>query len=657
MFLKTGVVTRNTTVMRSMKVCAVAVSCVAVLVAQNGDWPVYGHDPGDQRFSPLEQINRQNVASLKVAWTYRTGDAYQPKDGRPTAFEATPLYVDGTLYLGTPLGSVIALDPASGKQKWKFTSEVHKDDGFGDFANRGVSTWKPETGGRRIYIATVNAQLFALDAATGAVCKEFGDNGRVDLRENLRIPVRKNGYADYEETSPPAIIGNTIVVGSGIADNGSTDQPSGEVRGFDAATGKLKWTWDPIPQDPHGIGADTWKNGSAAKTGAANAWSIIATDPVRKLVFIPTGSASPDYYGGERLGDNLFANSIVALEAETGKLVWYFQTVHHDLWDYDVACPPLLFDIQRNGETIPALAVGPKDGNLFILNRETGKPIFGVEERPVPKTDVPGETTAPTQPFPILPQPITAQSFPADQAFGVTDEDRKWCRDEISKLRNDGVFTPPSLQGSLMIPGNIGGMAWGGITYDRLHDLLILPENHLAAVVRLVPRDQVEAVRKTEQRRLNGDWEFARQAGTPYAMMRRMLLSPNRVPCTAPPWGTLLAIQASTGKKVWEVPLGRFPGLNGGPAAPPEWGSIALGGPISTAGGLVFTGGTFDPAIYAFDTETGKQLWKGELPTSARSTPMTFLGPDGKQYVIISAGGHGVPGASPLGDYVVAFSL
>ncbi len=623
-----------------------------IAAAETGDWPTYGHDSGGQRFSPLTAINRSNVKSLKVAWTYRTGDAYAPKNGsKPTQFEATPLYVDGSLYIGTPLGRVIALDPVAGKQRWSYDPHVDKDKGYGDYATRGVSTWKSPDGHRLIFIATIDARLIALDAATGKPCSEFGDNGIVDLRHGLRIAPR--GFADYEETSPPAVIGNTLIVGSGIQDNGWTDEPSGEVRAFAAATGKLKWTWDPIPQDPHAVGADTWKNGSAARTGAANAWSVIAVDPARNLVFIPTGSASPDYYGGERLGNNLFANSIVALRADTGERVWHFQTVHHDLWDYDVATPPLLFDIHRDGKTIPAIAVGSKTANLFILNRETGEPIFGVEERPVPKSDVPGEVASPTQPFPIKPAPTSAQTMTAAEAFGVDDADRSYCRAEIAKLRTTGIFTPPSLQGNLMMPGNVGGQNWGGMAYDPAHQLLVLPSNHLAAEVRLIPRAGLDGLRASKrERRIDGDWEIAPQHGAPYGMMRRFLLSPKRVPCTPPPWGTLLAIDTTTGDKKWEVPLGQF-----SPKLPANWGSISLGGPITTAGGLVFIGSTFVPALYAFDIETGQQLWKGDLPTSAKATPMTFEGPDGKQYIVVCAGGYGIPDLSPLGDYVVAFTL
>lgn len=629
-----------------------SITTLLMLAAETGDWPTYGHDPGGQRFSPLSAINRFNVKSLKIAWTYRTGDAYAPKDGsKPTQFEDTPLYVDGTLFIATPLGRVIALDPVTGNPRWSYDPHVDKDAGFGDNATRGVSTWKPPSGQRRIFIATIDARLIALDASTGKPCSDFGDNGIIDLRHGLRTAPHR--FFDYEETSPPAIIGNTLVIGSGIADNNFTNEASGEVRAFDVETGKLKWSWDPIPQDPHAVGADTWKNGSAARTGAANAWSVIAADPARNLIFVPTGSASPDYYGGERLGNNLFADSIVALRADTGERVWHFQTVHHDLWDYDVGTPPLLFDIHRDGKTIPAIAVGSKTANLFILNRETGEPIFGVEERPVPKSDVPGEIASPTQPFPIKPAATAPQKMTVNDAFGIDDADRNWCRAEISKLRTGSVFTPPSLQGSLIMPGNVGGQNWGGFAYDAVHDLLILPSNHLGAEVRLIPSADIDGMETSRhERKIGGDWEIARQRGTPYGMMRRFLLSPKRIPCTPPPWGTLIAITASTGDRKWEVPLGQF-----SPKLPAKWGSISLGGPIVTAGGVVFIGSTLDPAIYAFDVETGEQLWRGALPTSAKATPMTYQGPDGKQYLVVCAGGYGIPDLSPLGDYVVAFSL
>jgi len=619
------------------------------------DWPTWGHDPGGQRFSPLAAIDRENVHSLKVAWTFRTGDAYQPKKSKPTAFEATPIYVDGTLYLSTPLGRIVALDPVTGRQRWAYDARIDKDAGYGDFASRGVSTWKSPSGQRRIFLATIDAHLIAVDAATGLPCADFGVNGVVDLRHGLRIPVPADRYADYEETSPPAIVGTTIVVGSGIADNNLVSAPSGEVRGFDVVTGKLKWTWDPIPQDPRDPGAATWKDGGAQRTGAANAWSVIAADPERNLVFVPTGSPSPDYYGGERLGDGLYANSVTALRADTGERVWSFQTVHHDLWDYDVASPPVLFDVHRDGRTIPAVGVGSKTGNFFILDRATGKPIFGVEERPVPKSDVAGEVAAATQPFPVAPRPLAPLTMKVDEIQG-SEPDRKWCREEIAKLRSEGIFTPPSLRGSLIIPGNIGGMAWGGAAYDPADHLLLIPVNNLAAEVRLIPRANFDREEEANGRDLSGGWEFARQAGTPFGMARRFLRAPGGWPCTPPPWGTLNAIDADTGAVKWTVPLGHLPAMGAAPAPPAQYGSVSLGGPIVTAGGLVFTAGTLDATLRAFDVATGKELWKADLPTSARSMPMTFRGPDGKQYVVISAGGHGLP-VAPLGDYVIAFTL
>jgi quinoprotein glucose dehydrogenase len=647
--------------MRALTAALGGLACFALLTLsfadQGGsDWPVYGHAAGGQRYSPLATINRQNVGSLKVAWTFRTGDAYTPPHGRPTAFESTPLYINGTLYLSTPLGRVIALDPLTGKERWSYDSKVPKDKGYGDFANRGVAAWTSPSGQLRLFLATIDARLIAIDAATGKPSAGFGQNGEVNLRIGLRIPPEPNGFADYEETSPPAVVGNTVIVGSGIQDNNRTNEPSGEVRGFDAASGKLKWSWDPIPQSSSLPGGDSWKDGSAARTGAANAWSIIVADTARKLVFVPTGSASPDYYGGERLGDNRFSDSLVALRAETGEFVWGFQTVHHDLWDYDVASPAVLFDVHRDGQAIPAVGVGSKTGHFFILHRETGKPIFPVEERPVPQSDVPGEVASPTQPFPTAPRPLAREKLNPDEIQGP-DDDRKWCRDRIAGLRSEGIFTPPSIKGSLIIPGNAGGMSWSGAAYDPANHLLVMPVNNFVAEVRLVARADFDREEAAAGRDLSGGWEFARQLGTPYGMARRFLRSPAGIPCTPPPFGTLNAIDSDTAEVRWSVPLGQIPSLGGTPPAPPEWGSISLGGPIIMAGGLVFVAGTLDPAIRAYDVKTGKELWKADLPTSARSTPMTFRGPNGKQFVLISAGGHGIPGGPPLADYLIAFSF
>ncbi len=612
-----------------------AAALLAAASGNDGDWPVYGHDSGGTKYSPLDQINRQNVTRLQAAWTFHTGDMYDPKGrgGKKSAFESTPLFIDGVLYVTTPFGRLIALDPATGAQKWAFDPKSDIAAGFGDFVNRGASTWvDSRSKQRRLFVATIDARLFAIDAATGKACDNFGLGGLVDLRKGLRNPPHYK--SEYEETSPPAVIGDLVVVGSGVADNNYVDAASGEVRAFDARTGKLAWTWDPMP---------------GQRTGAANTWSIISTDPERKLIFLPTGSASPDYYGGERPGNNLYADSLVALHADTGKMAWHFQTVHHDLWDYDIAPQPTLFTIRREGKEMPAIAVGSKTGNLFLLNRETGEPIFGVEERPAPASDVPGEKTSSTQPFPILPKPLVPQSLTADNAWGLTEEDRKWCQDMIRSKRAEGIFTPPSVNGSIIFPGNIGGMAWGGAAFDPQRQWLIVPTNRMAAYIRLIPRDKFDAEEGKEP-----GVEYARQRGTPYGLARTWLMTPQHVPCNAPPFGALAAIDASTGEKKWEVTIGALPWL-------PEdvgekLGSPALGGPIVTGGGVVFMGATLDPYLKAFDVETGALLWKGKLPTSARATPMTYRTAKGKQYVVIAAGGHDAPN-SPHGDALVAFAL
>lgn len=631
---------------------AASLLVTAVLGAQDAGWPAYGRDPGGERYSPLTGIRRDNVAGLAVAWTYRTGDAFTPKVGRPTAHEATPILVGDQLVLNTPLGRVIALDPVTGRERWRFDAAVPREKGWGDYGSRGVALW--ERGGqRRLYVATIDARLIAIDPATGTRITTFGANGEVDLRQGLRVT--PTGFADYAMTSPPAIVRDTVVVGSAVADGTNKPHPSGEVRGFHAVTGRLLWSWDPVPQTPGALGADTWKGKDVSRTGGANAWSVMVTDAALGLVFVPTSSPSHDYFGGERLGDNLFANSVVALEAATGRRVWHFQTVHHDLWDYDVASPPILFEWRRDERTVPAIALASKNGHVFVLDRRDGRPLIPVTERPVPQTDVAGEATAPTQPFPSAPPSLARTRLTAAEAWGATDADRDWCRQAIAGLRSDGLFTPPSLQGSLVIPGNVGGVAWGGMAHDRANDLLVMAVNDLAAEVRLVPRDDVAAERSAG--RLSGEFEFHPQLGTDYGVVRRFLLAPSsRLPCTPPPWGTMVAVRASTGEVVWRTPFGRIPWAERFPDVA-AWGSFALGGPMATAGGLVFSAGTLDAALYAFDSASGRELWRGTLPTSARATPMTYRGRDGRQFVVISAGGHAVDGGMPLGDHVVAFAL
>lgn len=629
------------TVNRIPACCAVitAAAC-SVVEAQarpsSSDWPAYGHDPGGSHYSADAQITRDNVAQLQPAWLYRTGD-YHRQRGR---FEANPLVINGLLYVSTPFGTVIALDPASGVEQWRFVPDLDLEGNYGDLANRGVATWRDplrrvgQPCRRRVFVATVDARLIALDAATGRPCNDFGTDGRVDLAQRLRN--RPAYHYEYGVTSPPAVIGNAVIVGSAVADNQRTDAPEGTVRAFDTRTGRVRWSWDPIPPAP-------------GSPGAANAWSVLSTDSVLDLVFVPVGSASPDFYGGERAGDNRHASSVVALRGSTGRLVWSFQVVHHDLWDYDVPAQPTLFTLRRGTRPIPAVAVATKMGHLFILDRRTGEPLFPVSELPVPATDVQGETAWPTQPFPLPPFRLAPESLTPDQAFGVTDSSRAWCRARLAALRYDGVFTPPSRRGTIIWPGNIGGMNWSGVAVDERRGLLIAPTNRLAMVVTLIPRDSLVAARRTHP-----DEEISSQRGTPYGMMRQVLTLPHGPPCTPPPWGTLVAFDLHAGAVKWEVPLGSVPPLAQLPGAE-RWGSISLGGATVTAGGLVFIAGTLDPRLRAFDEATGRELWSAPLPAGAHAVPTTYLA-DGRQYVVIAAGGHDRLG-TPMGDYVVAFTL
>lgn len=605
--------------------------------ANSPGWPAYGNDPGGARYSNASQINSANVSHLKVAWTYRTGALdVQTKLIEKAAFEATPILVSGKLYLSTPYDHVIALDPKTGQKIWEFDPEVNLQKSYSEVTSRGVSAWK-DSGAKagqpcalRIFIGTLDARLVALDGETGKRCAGFGTNSEVNLAKDGAT--RSEWTGGYQVTSPPSIAKDVVIVGSSIADNWKVDTGRGIVRAFDARTGNLQWTWDPIP----------WAEKTNPKSGAGNAWSVISVDVEHDLAFVPTGSASPDYFGGIRKGDNKWANSVVALRASTGEFVWGFQIVHHDLWDYDVAAQPLLFSWK---DGTPAVVVSTKTGHVFVLNRLNGQPLLPVEERAVPQTDIPGEGSSPTQPFSTI--SLVPEQFTVTDVWGPSPEDAQACRDMIEKSRNEGIFTPPTLGGTVVVPGNVGGVNWGGAAYDAKRHLYFANTNRLVAWVKLVPRDRFVAEKEKDQtNRIYG--EFAEQDPAPYGVYRTFLFSPSKAPCNAPPWGTTVAVDLFTGKTQWDVPLGSMiPGR--------ATGSINLGGPIATAGGLVFTSAAMDNYLRAFDSETGKELWKYELPAGGQATPMTYL-LDGKQYVVISAGGHGKL-HTKQGDYVIAFVL
>ena len=621
------------------------------------DWGYYGGDLFGQRFSSLNEINRKNVQHLKVAWTYHTGESGSgfARAGK-MSFEVTPILAFGLLYLETQTNILIALDPETGAQRWRFDPHIDRSRPYAEVSARGVSIWEDpdsrHTGPctHTVFAGTLDARLLAVDADTGQPCKDFGAQGQVDLTNGLNIHERAN----YSVTSPPAIYENVVVVGSAIAANQVNGLERGVIRAFDARTGALLWSFDPIPDSPSHPSATEWNPAQAAAAGGGNAWGLMSVDEDNGLILIPTGSPSPDYFGGTRTGSNRFANSLLALDAKTGKLVWNQQLVHHDLWDYDLAAQPVLGDIEVQSIPVPAVIQATKSGMLYVFDRTKGQALFPITEKPVPPSFVAGEHAAPTQPFSSIPSLVSQRPLDPDDAWGITFWDRGKCRDLLSNHRNEGIFTPPDPKGTIFSPGYLGGVNWGGIVFDEQRQRIIAAVNHLPMLLTLVPQAELQGQMRS------GDYpnsEFATQAGAPYGMRREPLLSPWGLPCTPPPWGSLVSVDLRRNRIVWQVPLGSTEGVGPWFAPTRDFGMPNMGGPIATAGDLVFVGAALDSYFRAFDIETGRQLWKYRLPAGGQATPMTYrAGRNQRQFVVIAAGGHGILN-TPRGDAVIAFAL
>ncbi len=602
----------------------------SVTLSDNGsesgvrEWRHYGGDPGGTHYSPLARINRSNVRHLRVAWTYHTGD----KRDRPrTTIECTPIVVEGVMYLTTPLLKVCALDAANGRPLWSFDPFQGSGEETARGVNRGVTHGEEGQDRRILFVA--GPRLIALDAKTGKPAPEFGEKGSVDLTQGLD---RNISGLYYSLTTPGVVYRNLIIIGS-IVDEGPEPAAPGHVRAYDVLTGKRVWIFHTIPH-PGEFGHETWEGDSWKTAGGTNDWGGLTLDEKRGLVFLALGSASFDFYGGQRLGQNLFANCVVALEAATGKRVWHFQAVHHDLWDRDLPCPPNLVTVDRNGYRIDAVAQVTKFGRIFLLDRETGKPLYPVEERPVPASDVEGEKAWPTQPFPLRPPPFTRQLFTEDDITNISPQAHAYVLDIFKKSRSGNMYLPPSLQGTIIFPGFDGGGEWGGGTFDPTTGWLYVNSTDQPWILTLVRAKP--------------------NAGYPFSFTGYKYFNDQEgYPAIKPPWGQLTAIDLSKGEIVWQVLLGEFKELTA--RGIPQTGTPNMGGSVVTAGGLIFIGSTKDEKFRAFDKATGKVLWEGDLPAGGYATPCTYE-VNGKQYVAIAAGGGGHMDTRS-GDAIVAFAL
>jgi quinoprotein glucose dehydrogenase len=622
------------------------------------DWPYYRGDQGGSGFSSLQQINSDNVSGLQMAWQYRSGETVQFAEHLPrSALETTPILLPeaagGHLVFCTAFNQVIALNPQTGVEQWRFNPQITLA-GERPFKCRGVAWWSdsgaPETHcAHRILTATHDRRLIALNASDGSLCKDFGEGGTVKLysEEEGFVP------GDIGSASPPVIINNTIVVGSAVVDFVRAHTPRGTVKAFDVRSGAPRWQFEPIPLDSKAANADQWPEDAVAVSGGANAWAPLSVDESRDLVFIPTGTPSPDYYGALRPGDNRYANSLVVLRGSTGEIVWHFQFVHHDVWDYDTPSQPLLIDLRRDGKSIPAVVQLTKQGFVFVFHRDTGEPLFPIAEIPVSQRSVKGEQLSPTQPTSAALPTLMAQQLRPEDAWGLTPLDTGFCKRKIAALHNDGLFTALQEQPTLMMPGSLGGANWGGGVFWPERQQLVVNVNTTPFMGYLKPTRREE---RGEHLPPAGRTMRISMAGTPYTVVVESLLSPLGIPCSAPPWGKLVAIDLATGEMKWQSTLGSVHEM--APVPLPfdiDWGTPNLGGALITAGKLVFIGATMDRRFRVFSADTGKVLWQYSLPVDAVASPMTYQR-GGRQYVVIAAGGHHMY-QRKMGDYLIAFTL
>ncbi len=580
------------------------------LLAQ--DWPSYGGDPGGMKYSALDQINRRNVSKLEVAWEYDTGDSSDGLTEFPSrsAFATTPLVIDGRMYFTTPFHRLIAVEPETGKELWTFDSELDKTNRVNLYTNRGAAYWGS---GERLFLANQDGFLFSIEPKSGKPDQAFGDNGRLDLKTGMM-----NAEGRYGLTSPVSPCGDVVVVGGWVTD-GRPRGPSGDVRGFDARTGKLIWTFHTVPR-PGEFGHDTWEGDSWKDRGGTNAWSIITVDEANKMAFVPIGSPSTDYYGGDRKGDNLFGNSLVALDCRSGERKWHFQTIHHDLWDWDLPSHPNLIEVVREGKQVQAVAQVTKTGFVFVFDRLTGEPLFEIEERPAPQGDIPGEQYSPTQPWPVRPPPLTRHSMTVDDFTNVTPESRAECLE----MTADAVVESPLFRATqerltVIFPGTNGGPNWGGGSFDPETDTLYVNSMDVGKVAQMVEIEDGDPAYRSRGTKWGRFWDS------------------NLYPCQKPPWGHLTAVDLNSGEFRWRVVLGEYDELTA--KGVPKTGASNLGGSVVTKGGLVFIAATNDGRFRAFDKDSGELLWETRLPASGHASPMTYLGRDGRQYVAIAAGG------------------